>query len=416
MIRRAALLALLAAVAPPAAAAPMTFDQAAARLRAEAPALKAADAGQRAAEAGLRDADRRPNPTAELEVENFAGTGPYRGFDGTEVTALVEQPIELGGKRRARVAVARAEIAIAVAERQFEQRRLLAELVRTYGSAAAARARVGITAEQVEVAETLASQSARRLAAGDIAEVEHDRVLVSLGEARTELERARREADSAERGLALLVGAPEPVQADPSFLTRDAADPARITILSADEARFRAIAERDRARIAAARAERTPDLAARGGVRVAREEEAVALVAGVSIPLPLFNPGRSRVAQAEAEAERGRFAAEAQRREALRNAERALGNWRSALRALATIERQTLPAAERLVGLTERGYRLGALPYRDLADARNSLYVARRARFDALEQVANAKADLAEVTGAFADLGLPTPEFGSVAD
>lgn len=61
------------------------------------------------------------------------------------------------------------------------------------------------------------------------------------------------------------------------------------------------------------------------------------------------------------------------------------------------------------MALTERGYRLGALPYRDLADARTSLYSARRARVDALEQVATAKADLAEVTGAFTDLGLPAP-------
>lgn len=405
--RSAAFALLLAGATTSATAVPLSFEQAAARLSVEAPALKAADAGRRAAEAGLRDADRRPNPTAEVEVENFAGTGPYRGINGAELTALIELPIERGGKRRARVAVARAEIALAVAERQSEYRRLLAELIRNYGSAAASRARAGIAAEQVEVAQTLANQSARRLAVGDIAEVEHDRVLVSLGEARAALERAQRETEVAERSLALIVGAPEPVQADPSFLNAQSEHPSRISIVTADETRFAALADRDRARIAAAQAERVSDLAVRGGVRVAREEEAVALVAGVSIPLRLFNPGRARVDQAQAEAERAAFAAEAQRREARRTAERALGNWRSALRSLESIERQTLPAAERLVNLTERGYRLGALPYRDLADARTSLYGARRDRLDALEQISAAKADLAEVTGATVDLGLP---------
>jgi outer membrane protein TolC len=85
------------------------------------------------------------------------------------------------------------------------------------------------------------------------------------------------------------------------------------------------------------------------------------------------------------------------------------------VRTLETIERQTIPAAERLVTLTERGYRLGALPYRDLADARTSLYSARRTRIDALEQVTSAKADLAEVTNASGDLGLSTPQSGSGA-
>ena len=416
-MRSACLLAiLLSGGAPAAYAAPMTFDQAAARMMAESPALKAAAAGQRVAEAGLRDSDRPPNPSAELEVEDFAGTGPYRGFNGTEVTALLEQPIERGGKRRARVAVARAEITLAIAERQSEQRRLLAELVRTYASAAASRVRAGIAGEQVAIAERLAEQSARRLAAGDIADVEHDRVLVTLGGARAELERTLREAEVAERTLASLVNSAEPVEADLAhFERRQDADPASITLVTADDSRFAALAERGRARVVAAQAERVPDLTARGGVRAKREEDAVAFVAGVSIPLPLFNPGRSRVAQAQAEAEQSVFLAEAQRREARRTADRALGNWSSALRLLETIDRQTIPAAERLVTLTERGYRLGALAYRDLADARTSLYNARRSRVDALEQVAAAKADLAQVTGAFAELGLAAPAIAAAA-
>jgi cobalt-zinc-cadmium efflux system outer membrane protein len=400
-------LLLLAGAAHGATAAPLTLEHAAARLLAESPGLKAASAAERAAIAGLSEADRRPNPTAEFEVENFAGTGPYRGFDGTEVTALVEQPIELGGKRRARVALANAEIALAVAERESEVRRLYAELIRTYANAGAARARASLAANQVEVAETLAAQGARQLAVGDIAEVDQNRLLVALGEARGLLERTTRDRDVAERSLALLIGASEPVEADPAFLERSGGNPQTITILTADDARFAALAERARAQVAAATAERRPDLAARGGVRVDREANAVALVAGISIPLPLFNPGRARVAQREAEAERASFAAEAQRREARRTAERALGNWRSALRALETIERESIRAAERLLILTERGYRLGALPYRDLADARTSLANARIARVDTLEQALIAQADLAEVTGAFAALGLP---------
>jgi cobalt-zinc-cadmium efflux system outer membrane protein len=398
---------LLATAAMPAAAAPLTFEQAIQRLEAQAPALQAADAGRRAAEAGLNEANRRPNPTAELEVENFAGNGPFRGLRGTEITALIEQPIELGGKRRARVAVARAEIALAVAERASERRRLLAELVRTYGNAAASRARAELAAEQVETAETLAAQSARRLAVGTIPEVEHDRVLVSLGEARTELERARRDTEAAERSLGLLVGSAEPVQADPGFLTQRLIDSAKVTISTADDLRL-ALTARSRAQVAVAEADRRPDVAARGGIRLAREEEAVGFIAGISVPLLFFNPGRARVAQAQAEADRAAFAAEAQRREAVTRAERALANWRSAIRSLQLLDQQTIPAAQRLVTLTDRGYRLGALPFRDLADARTSLNNARQSRLDALEQVTLAKADLAEVTGAFSDLGLGT--------
>jgi cobalt-zinc-cadmium efflux system outer membrane protein len=45
----------------------------------------------------------RPNPTVSLYGENFAGSAPYNGFGGTQTTFQVNQPLELGGKRTARI-------------------------------------------------------------------------------------------------------------------------------------------------------------------------------------------------------------------------------------------------------------------------------------------------------------------------
>src|SRR3546814_11631596 len=74
-----------------------------------------------AAEAGRTIAGLRPNPTVSTEVENIAGTGLYRGLRGAETTVGVSIPIELGGKRSARIAVAdarttRAPLAAAITE------------------------------------------------------------------------------------------------------------------------------------------------------------------------------------------------------------------------------------------------------------------------------------------------------------
>src|SRR3546814_4799482 len=44
----------------------------------------------------------RPNPSLAIDAENVAGSGPYRALGGAEVTATIELPIELGGKRSAR--------------------------------------------------------------------------------------------------------------------------------------------------------------------------------------------------------------------------------------------------------------------------------------------------------------------------
>ena len=74
-----------------------------------------------AAEAGRTVAGYRPNPSIVAETENIAGSGQYRGLRSAETTAGLALPIELGGKRSARIAVAeaignRARIGTALAE------------------------------------------------------------------------------------------------------------------------------------------------------------------------------------------------------------------------------------------------------------------------------------------------------------
>ena len=115
------LAALLAAVScagiaqaqtsPPASAGDvLTIDDALAQAGAVSPTGDVAEAGIRAAEAGRVVAGLRPNPTVTTDVENILGTGPYRGLDESETTVNFALPIELGGKRSARIAVSEAEI------------------------------------------------------------------------------------------------------------------------------------------------------------------------------------------------------------------------------------------------------------------------------------------------------------------
>lgn len=89
--------------------APVTLDQALAAAGTNAPAGDAARAGIEAAQAARAVAGLRPNPTIQTEVENIAGSGPYGGFSQAETTVGMNIPIELGGKRLARVAVADAQ-------------------------------------------------------------------------------------------------------------------------------------------------------------------------------------------------------------------------------------------------------------------------------------------------------------------
>ena len=91
----------------------VTLDEAVARASEAAPIIRADEAAVAAARAGRQQAGVRPNPSVTVEAENFVGTGPYDVFRQAEITATYSQPIERGGKRDARVALAERDVGVA---------------------------------------------------------------------------------------------------------------------------------------------------------------------------------------------------------------------------------------------------------------------------------------------------------------
>jgi cobalt-zinc-cadmium efflux system outer membrane protein len=91
----------------------LTLRQALALALLQNPALASAAWEVRAGEARTLQAGLLLNPEFGVEVENFAGSGEFRGFDVAETTITLGQVIELGGKRlrRARVAALERDLA-----------------------------------------------------------------------------------------------------------------------------------------------------------------------------------------------------------------------------------------------------------------------------------------------------------------
>ena len=132
--------------------APLTLDDALASARARSPGLDAADASVRATTAGRTVAGLRPNPSFEGQAENIVGTGPYRGLSGSETTVGFSLPIETGGKRSARVAVAdtrigRAKLGAFVALADLEL-----QVTETYVEAVGAERRLLVARQQAAIA------------------------------------------------------------------------------------------------------------------------------------------------------------------------------------------------------------------------------------------------------------------------
>ena len=69
-------------------------------------AAAAASAGVDAVAAGRRVAGLRPNPTVAVDVENVGGSRAFDIVEAPKQTVSLAYPLELGGKRSARIGVA----------------------------------------------------------------------------------------------------------------------------------------------------------------------------------------------------------------------------------------------------------------------------------------------------------------------
>lgn len=378
---------------------PLTLERALDLAGATAPSVEAASAGVRAAEAGRTVAGLRPNPTINAETENVVGTGQYEGLRSAETTVGVALPIELGGKRSARIAVADAIGTRARLDQVVAAADLRLAVTQAYVEAAAAERRVVTAREQAEIASEGLRAANVRVRAGRASPIEEQRADVLRLNAAAALERAERLAATARGNLARRIGQPVTGPLDPlepgevEGVAGQQPTAAALTLAAA-----RADAATAAAQVRLAPSQRIPDLTVSASARRLEQTNDVAAVFGVSIPIPLFNRGTAAVAQARAERDR----ADALVRAAELDAEQAVANARAEVANAAVTARTTagptLAAARESARIARIGYREGKFSQLDLLDAERTLSETRAAAIDALATYHDARARLERLT------------------
>ena len=396
-------LGALACAAPAAADPAPPFAELLRQAQATAPRLAQSGAEVRRAEGLARQAAVRPNPTAGLEVEDFAGSGRYSGLESAQTTLSFAQPFELGGKRSARVSAGQADVAAARARQLQAGADFAYDLADAYARAEAADRRLTLAQEAVGLAEEDARAANALVQAGKEADLRAIQVRAAVSAARAEVDQRRAERETAFARLTALSGSPAPLTSIPQGLLGRAvmAAPAiaPADILSTP-AYLAAQADREAAvrRIKVEQTRAAPDLTVSVGVRRYGEDRATALVAGVSAPLPLFDLNKGAVSAARAELQAAEARLNAARLDAEANARASAAQIGAATsRAAAAVE--TEQAAGEVYRLTRVGYDSGKLSLLELQTARRSLAEAQARTLDAQLDRLTAEAALARLQG-----------------
>ncbi|WOI52984.1 TolC family protein [Parvularcula sp. LCG005] len=378
---------------------PLTLNAALERVRTLSPEARAAALETQARVAEADQAGRWNNPTLLVEVENFGGSGSLSGFDQREATYAVEQVFEMGGQRSKRKAAARALAALASADCAVILREAELQTATLFYDLAAAAALTELAEDASALSEDLAAVVRRRVEAGAAAPPEYSRAASDAAAMKARAESFRANVDRLAFALSAMWGSDEHTFSPPILSTEQDAD--QVAAMSPHPLVARAEAAQA-ASLATARAERAevfPDVSITLGVRQFEGTGEDALIAGIGVPLPLFD--RNRDASRAADYRAG--AADIDRDAALR---RIAGEQSSVLRQVEALQRQVellqanaLPSSEEAYSASLRGYQAGRFSLTDTLDARRSLIETRSALIEAKRDLAVSQVRLASLLG-----------------
>jgi cobalt-zinc-cadmium efflux system outer membrane protein len=377
----------------------LTLDAAVQTALRQNPLLRAGGHELAASDGAIRQAGLIPNPSLSLDVEDTRR-------ETRSTSLMLSQTIELGGKRAARVALARRDRDMAALALEARRAEVRASAIQAFFDTLIAQERVKVSQASLEIATSGAQAVSRRVTAGKVSPIEETRARVAESSARIELRQAEADLASALRALGAVMGeAPGAIvrvdgsaDALPAWPEGPALDE-RIE-QSPLLRRARMAVQRADAAFELERSRATPDVTVGVGGKRAAELGRTQPLISVSIPIPLFD--RNQGAQFEALRQRDAAQALAQAEEQQLRAEvlKAVDQLRARADEIATLRRDVLPGAQAAHEAARRGFELGKFGFLDVLDAQRTWLQARGQYFAALAQAHRLGAEIDRRLGA----------------
>lgn len=357
-----------------------------------------------ATDAAVTQAGVLPNP--DLRVGGDA-LGNSRKRESGEQFAGVElqQLVELGGKRGARVRVAEADRALASWDFAAKRADLLQRVSQSFVDVLAAQQRLALAEESAQLAGRVADAAAKRVQAGKVSPVEETRARVALAGVEVEREQARRELDAARKRLALLWNEPVPrFERAGGALDDMKTLPAYATLVertrdNPDLARWASTLAQRTAMLEGERAKAIPDVTVSGGVVRFSTYNDYGYLVGVSVPIPVFNQNRGGILEANRRLDKVADEQRAAEAAVLTALAATYERVAALVNEVDTLRTRILPGAQSAYDAANQGYLLGKFGFIDVLDAQRTLFESRRQYLRALADYQAGVTELERLVG-----------------
>jgi outer membrane protein, heavy metal efflux system len=343
----------------------------------------------------IQHSGRFSNPEVAVELDNL-GNNRLIDLDGPSYSVRLSQAVPLSNKRSLRVALAEAKKNTNLLAIEQRQAYLNAEVRLCLAEWSVAEQRSKLAVDDFDIAQSQARLIQEKLMAGRVVQSDVERAQALASEANQKVAVYRSAAVQRKALCSLIVGSldHEPITLPTTIPTTSA------TTHSPSLSQRQALFAEQEANIGyrLANTERLPEMTLSIGTRRYQQTGDVVLLAGVSMPIPLFNQNQVARADAKNELENAnRLVAVQQKRSAilLENAKQRL---QSHQQLLTMMDQRVIPAAQESLRIAQLAYQSGKTGLLEWIDARRVWRESRERRLDIWLNIQHAIAEIERET------------------
>lgn len=354
---------------------------------------------EREALAGTKiQAATRPNPFVSTSIQDTRSAT-------RQTTLQLNQEIELGGKRFARMEAADAFYNKADAELATKQAEIHANVVAAFYEVLVAQERVILAKSSVEIAELALDAASKRVKAGKSSPVEQTKSSVAaattkieLVQATTQLNNSRNRlgalwgdnATSFERVLGEVTNIPEIASLSELNVLVDRSPSIKLAKLEISTRKALADVERSKA---------IPNITISAGIVDNQEIGLNQALLGLSIPIPIFDRNQGNVQEAVSRQYKAKEELIAIKNRIQTNLTTQYKRLSAARQITLALQNDILPNAQSAFDSANRGFSLGKFNFLDVLDAQRTLYQAKSQYINALLEAHQSIAEIERTLG-----------------
>lgn len=362
------------------------------------PTLAAARREIEAADAQILQGSLRPNPEFVYLAEDT------RSVSRTS-TAQLDVPIEMGGKRGARVDAATRNKNAAVSELTARQLQIRASTMAAFFEVVAAQEQTSLARDTLVLAMRASDIAGKRVTAGKISPVEEIKARVAEAGVRLSLTQAESELRNARRRLTSFWGNPSPrftevvseVDRMPDLPTRDLVQN-RLAISPVLE-RAQQEVERRKSLVTVEQTKTVPDIIFTLGMKRREDVTRDQVMVGVSIPLPVFNRNQGNLLEALKREDKARDELAATKLTLYADALQILERISARREETELLQKSLLPGAKWAYEAATIGFENGKFSFLEVLDAQRTYFSAKSQYLTALSALYAAITDLESLLG-----------------